>query len=112
MLCYTRCDGAARHHVCDLPAAAPSQEYMSEHETSTRERRFAETMARVNASMHEFLVLIEEQVTSVNAPHQIAMLELLVEMKQVRRDLDALSSDVARLAEIVDALLARREVGS
>lgn len=83
-----------------------------QHELSTRERRFAETMELVNSAMRDFLVLIEEQVTSVNAPHQVDMLKMVVEVKQIRRDVDSLTEDMLRLAEIVDRLLTRREGSS
>lgn len=87
------------------------------HETSTRERRFAETMARVAAAMREFIVLVEEQVTSVNAPHQLDMLETKIAIQQLQRDIDRLSTDMTTLAGAVDRLydhlrMHEREVGN
>lgn len=87
------------------------------HETSTRERRFAETMDRVASAMREFVVLVEEQVTSVNAPHQLDMLETKIAIQQVQRDVDRLNADMTALADAVDRLYTHlrmqreREVG-
>ena len=65
------------------------------HETSTRERRFAETMSRVAAAMREFVVLVE----------------------QLQRDIDRLGTDMTTLAGAVDRhydhlRMHEREVGN
>lgn len=108
-LCYT---GGVRR--LQLSGCADAFLFMTDHDLTTRERRFAETMARVAAAMREVVVLVEEQVTSINAPHQIAMIELQIVVAQIRRDIDRLSADLTTLTEAVDRLYARergREVG-